>query len=129
MTDTRGTETILTVEDEDAMREVTRRILARNGYESITCVSGEEALERARSYDGELDLLLTDVVMPGMLGRELADKILLARPSTRVLYMSGYDHQTLTTQGIIDPGVVLISKPFSESSLIAKIRELLDSPN
>jgi CheY-like chemotaxis protein len=128
MTDTHAGETILTVEDEDAMREVTRRILARNGYRTITCSSGDEALERARQHDGDLRLLLTDVVMPGMLGRELADKLRAVRPSIPVLYMSGYDHQTLTTQGIIDPGVVVIPKPFSEPTLIAKIREVLDSP-
>lgn len=118
--------TILMVEDEDAMREVTRRILTRNAFDTIACGSGEEALERAGQHDGDLQLLLTDVVMPGMLGRELAGRLRGVRPAISVLYMSGYDHQTLTTQGILDPSVVLIPKPFSEPALVAKVREVLD---
>lgn len=121
-----NTDTILVVEDEDAMREVTRRILSRNAFGAIACSSGDEALARAEQYDGDLQLLLTDVVMPGMLGRELADRLRAVRPGIKVLYMSGYDHQALTTRGIIDPDIELIPKPFSEATLVAKLREMLD---
>ena len=117
---------MLVVEDEDAMREVTRRILARNGHTVLVANSGSEAIEMAQSYDGEIHLLLTDVVMPRMLGKEVADKVKAVRPLTRVLFMSGYAQPILGSHGRLDEGVILVEKPFSEAVLLAKVREVLD---
>ena len=119
-------ETVLVVEDEAALREVTRRILARNGYQVITAASGPEALEIARNYPGEIHLLVTDVVMPHMLGKEVAEQILLIKPGTEVLYMSGYARPVLASQGRLEPGVALVEKPFSEADLLAKAGQVLN---
>jgi PAS domain S-box-containing protein len=122
-----GGETVLIVEDEEALREVTRRILARNGYPVLTAASGPEALKIAEHTAADIHLLLTDVIMPHMLGKELATKIRDHHPDIRVLYMSGYAQPVLASQGTLDPGVTLVEKPFSEVSLIERIREVLDS--
>jgi nitrogen-specific signal transduction histidine kinase/CheY-like chemotaxis protein len=119
-------ETVLVVEDEAALREVTRRILARNGYQVITAASGPEALEIARNYQGEIHLLVTDVVMPHMLGKEVAEQVLLIKPETEVLYMSGYARPVLASQGRLEPGVALVEKPFSEADLLAKAGRVLN---
>ena len=121
-------QTVLVVEDEDAIREVTERILTRNGYNVISASGGEEALRLVAERTGPIDLLVTDVVMPHMLGREVAERISALRPGLRVLYMSGYAQPVLGTQGTLDEGVVLIEKPFSEVALMAKIVEVLDGP-
>ena len=119
-------ETVLVVEDEAALREVTRRILARNGYQVITAASGPEALEIARNYQGEIHLLVTDVVMPHMLGKEVAEQVLQIKPETEVLYMSGYARPVLASQGRLEPGVALVEKPFSEADLLAKAGQVLN---
>jgi hypothetical protein len=119
-------ETILVVEDEAAMREVARRILARNGYQVVVAADGPAALAAARSHTGVIDLLLTDVVMPRMLGKEVADRIRALRPRIQVLYMSGYAKPVLAAQGTLDDGITLIQKPFSEQALLGKVREVLD---
>ncbi|HEY2704490.1 MAG TPA: ATP-binding protein [Candidatus Dormibacteraeota bacterium] len=124
---TAGGETVLVVEDEEAMREVTRRILARNGYQVITARGGEDALAIVRAHDGRIDLLLTDVVMPQMLGKEVAERVAALLPGLRVLYMSGYAHPVLTSQGTLAEGVTLLEKPFSAPVLLAKVREALDA--
>jgi two-component system, cell cycle sensor histidine kinase and response regulator CckA len=121
----RGGETVLVVEDEDALREVTSRILARNGYRVLAAVGGDAAIELAAAHRGEIDLLLTDVIMPKMLGKEVAGRLAAARPGIRTLYMSGYAHPVLTSQGTLDPGVILVEKPFTASALLAKIDEVL----
>jgi two-component system, cell cycle sensor histidine kinase and response regulator CckA len=121
-----GGETILVVEDEEGMREVTERILTRNGYQVLTAANGPAALELAERHDGPIELLLTDVVMPKMLGKEVAERIVELRPGTRVLYMSGYAQPVLGTQGTLAEGVILLEKPFSEPTLLAKVRESLD---
>jgi nitrogen-specific signal transduction histidine kinase/CheY-like chemotaxis protein len=118
--------TVLVVEDEGALREVTRRILARNGYQVITAASGPEALEIARNYPGEIHLLVTDVVMPHMLGKEVAEQVLLLKPGAEVLYMSGYARPVLASQGRLEPGVALVEKPFSEAELLAKAGQVLN---
>jgi PAS domain S-box-containing protein len=123
-----GGETVLVVEDEDALREVTRRILARNGHTVLTAASGAEAIELAESYDGEIHLLLTDVVMPQMLGKEVAERIRAIRKGVEVLFMSGYAQPVLASQGTMDEGVILVEKPFTEAGLLAKVRSLLDGP-
>jgi PAS domain S-box-containing protein len=122
-----GGETILVVEDEPAMREVTRRILSRNGYRVITAGTGAEAYELARQHEETINLLLTDVIMPQMLGKEVAEKVSTVRPGIAVLYMSGYAHPVLATQGTLHPGVTLLEKPFSEPVLLEKVREVLDA--
>ena len=119
-------ETVLVVEDEAALREVTRRILARNGYQVITAANGPEALDVARDYQGEIHLLVTDVIMPHMLGKEVAEKILAIKPGTEVLYMSGYARPVLASQGRLEPGVALVEKPFSQADLLAKAGQVLN---
>jgi PAS domain S-box-containing protein len=118
-------EVVLIVEDEAALREVTRRILARNGYEVLVASSGYQAINLATANAQRLDVLLTDVVMPGMQGKEVAERVRRLRPEVRVLYMSGYTHGLLGVQGVLEPGVHLIEKPFSESSLLAKLHVVL----
>jgi CheY-like chemotaxis protein len=122
-----GHETVLVVEDEDAMREVTRRILTRSGHEVLVAASGEEAITLASSHFADIHLLLTDVVMPHMLGKEVAARIVAIRPGIRVLYMSGYAQPVLASQGTLAEGVSLIEKPFTEEQLLAKTREVLDA--
>jgi nitrogen-specific signal transduction histidine kinase/CheY-like chemotaxis protein len=119
-------ETVLVVEDEAALREVTRRILARNGYQVITAATGPEALEIARYHRGDIHLLVTDVVMPHMLGKEVAEQVLRINPRTQVLYMSGYARPVLASQGRLEPGVALVEKPFSEADLLAKVGQVLN---
>ena len=123
----RGGETVLVVEDEPSMREITRRILDRNGYQVLVAAGGEQAIALARQWEGAIDLLVTDVVMPQMLGKEVADRMVQSRPTARVLYMSGYAQPILASQGTLDPGVSLLEKPFSEASLLEKVREVLDA--
>ena len=118
-------ETVLVVEDEPAIREATRRILSRSGYHVLTAASGREAIEIASSTGGDIDVLLTDVVMPHMLGKEAADRIRVFRPGVKVLFMSGYTQGLLDTQGVAEAGVNLVEKPFTEASLLAKLRQVI----
>jgi PAS domain S-box-containing protein len=117
--------TALIVEDEDALREVTRRLLTRHGYTVITATDGVDAITVAAGYEGTIDLLLTDVIMPQMLGKEAAEKIQQDRPGIRVLYMSGYAQPILASQGRLDPDVTLLDKPFTERELLEKVNEVL----
>ena len=119
-------ETVLVVEDEPALREVTGRILARNGYEVITAANGPEALDVARDHAGEIHLLVTDVVMPHMLGKEVAEKMRIIKPGIEVLFMSGYARPVLASQGRLEPDVALVEKPFSEDDLLAKVAQVLN---
>ena len=119
-------ETVLVVEDEPAIREVTRRILERNGYQVMVSGSGAEALALAGDHRGRVDLLMTDVVMPRMLGKEVAERLRAGRPDTKVLYMSGYARPVLASTGTLDPGVILLEKPFSETALLCAVRQVLD---
>ncbi|ATE53937.1 MULTISPECIES: ATP-binding protein [Actinosynnema] len=118
--------TILLVEDQVALREVTRRLLERNGYDVITAPNGMAALRTAHDHDGHIDLVLTDVVMPGMLGKELGERVTLVRPGVAVVYMSGYAQPVLTSQGTLNPGVVLVEKPFSEAELMSKVHAAVE---
>jgi two-component system cell cycle sensor histidine kinase/response regulator CckA len=120
-------EAILVVEDEDAMREVTRRILSRGGFEVLTAANGPDALEMARAHREEIRLLVTDVIMPKMLGKEVAEQVRLLVPGIPVLFMSGYAQPILTKQGTLDTGVTLLEKPFSALTLLAKVREVMDA--
>ena len=120
-------EIVLIAEDEPAMREVTRRILARSGYQVVAVAGGREALAALTTRLEHIDVLLTDVIMPQMQGKELADKVRILQPGARVLYMSGYTQGLLGSQGVLEPGSHLIEKPFSETSLLAEMHEILDT--
>ena len=118
-------ETVLVVEDEVAVREATRRILARKGYHVITAANGRDAVAVAASYPGGIDLLVTDVIMPEMPGKEAADRIRALCPSVKVLFMSGYTEGILSDHGVLEAGINLIEKPFTEKSLLARLREVI----
>jgi signal transduction histidine kinase len=119
-------ETVLVVEDEEALRLVTQRIFARNGYRVITAPDGPAALEIARAHEGEIHLLVTDVVMPRMLGKEVAEKMREIKPGIEVLFMSGYARPVLASQGSLEPNVALVEKPFSEAELLSQAGEVLN---
>ena len=119
----RGTETILLVEDAEALRELTRSLLAENGYTVLEAGDAENAIEIARKYNGPIHLLLTDMVMPGMNGRMLADKFASIRPEMRVVFMSGYTG--FTHSGLIDSDLILLPKPFTKDILLRKLHEIL----
>ena len=119
---------VLIVEDETALHEVARRILDRNGYHVLTAASGPEAIDIVTGHPGRIDVLLTDVIMPQMMGREVAERICALQPGVRVLYMSGYTQGLLGAQGVLEPGVSLIEKPFSEPVLLAKLNDILARP-
>jgi PAS domain S-box-containing protein len=119
-------ETLLVVEDEGALREVACRILSGAGYHVLAADGGEQALDLSARHDGTIDLLVSDVVMPGMLGKELAERLVESRPGTRVLYMSGYAQPVLASQGTLDPGVALLEKPFTAADLLTAVRARLD---
>jgi PAS domain S-box-containing protein len=118
-------EVVLVVEDEEGIRDVTRRVLERGGYRVLAAPGGPEALELARGHDGPIDLLITDVIMPRMMGHELAGEIATLRPATRVMYMSGYAQPLVGTGQGLPPGTILIEKPFTEHGLLVKVREAL----
>ncbi|GIM98095.1 hybrid sensor histidine kinase/response regulator [Paractinoplanes toevensis] len=119
-------ETLLVVEDEAALRDVAGRILSGAGYRVLAAECGAAALELAAGHEGSIDLLVSDVVMPGMLGKELAERLVSIRPDTRVLYMSGYAQPVLHSQGTLDPGVALLEKPFTADDLLTAVRKRLD---
>jgi PAS domain S-box-containing protein len=123
---TSGTGTILVAEDEAALRQVVQRILRTAGYTVLTAANGEEALVASAEYTGTIRLLLTDVVMPKMGGRELAERLATSRPDMITVFMSGYAGNALHSQGGLAEGTHFISKPFSASELTQKIREILD---
>jgi len=121
-----GTETLLLVEDETSLRKLSRHLLEFCGYHVVEAENGLQALELSQQYEGMIDLLLTDVVMPGMSGRVLADKLVLQRPQTRVVYMSGYTGQTVGEHGVLAEGSFFLPKPFTREALARKVREALD---
>ena len=121
-----GDETVLVVEDEETIREVMRRILTRHGYQVILAANGAQAIAIAEDLSHTIDLAITDVVMPGMLGREVTERISEIRPGTRLIYMSGYAAGVLDSGGRLEPGRALVEKPFSEAELLTVIRQALD---
>jgi two-component system cell cycle sensor histidine kinase/response regulator CckA len=123
-----GSETILLVEDQPEVRSVTRAALTRRGYTVIEASQGEEALQIVEGHPGTIHLLLTDVVMPAMGGRELARRLLHRRPHLRVLYTSGYADTAIVHHGVVESDVAFIQKPYTPDSLLHKVREVLDSP-
>ncbi len=122
-----GTETILLVEDEDSLRELARVCLQSAGYTILEARSGQEAIEIGRQYGGNIQLLLTDVVMPGISGSALAATLVKTQPAMRVLFMSGYAYDIITRHGVLSPEVTLLEKPLTISSLLTKVREVLDA--
>jgi PAS domain S-box-containing protein len=122
-----GTETILLVEDEANLRYLARQFLEKQGYHVIEAADGAVAIQVAVAHDGVIHLLLTDVIMPGMNGREVARRISEIRPNTKVLYMSGYTENVIGHNGTLDAGVRLLQKPFTLRDLKNKVREVLDS--
>lgn len=123
-----GTETILLAEDDDAIRAMMRGLLARAGYTVLEAARGRDALRLAVEHEGTIHLLLTDVVMPEIGGRELFERLAALRPGTRALYMSGYTDDAVLRHGVQRSEVAFLAKPFTIAALIAKVREVLDQP-
>ncbi|MGA7626839.1 MAG: PAS domain S-box protein [Candidatus Acidiferrales bacterium] len=123
----RGSETVLLVEDEKGVRELAREYLEMTGYSVIEAENGHTALELAAMHVGEIHLLMTDVVMPGISGRELAERVRSIRPGTKVLFMSGYADQAVVSHGILDTDSALLQKPFTMAALASKLREILSA--
>ena len=121
-----GFETILLAEDEGGVRRILKTSLRALGYCVLSAPTGEAALEMARAHMGPIDLLLTDVIMPGMSGRDLAREIRATRPSTAVVYMSGYTDEAVVRHGMLEPGTEFLEKPFAPSTVAQRIREVLD---
>ena len=120
-----GTQTVLLVEDEKSLRELSRRLLQRHGYTVLVAADAAEALRLFREHPS-IDVLLTDVVMPGASGPELTRQLMEERPGLRVLYMSGYTEEAIVQHGVIKPGIAFLNKPFTSEALGQKIREVLE---
>jgi CheY-like chemotaxis protein len=122
-----GSETILVVEDESAILEMATDMLQHLGYTVLSAISPSEALKKCGMHSGKVDVLMTDVIMPEMNGRELAQRLLVNQPWIKCLFMSGYTADIIGQQGVLDEGIHFIQKPFSHSLLAAKVREVLES--
>jgi two-component system cell cycle sensor histidine kinase/response regulator CckA len=121
----RGSETILLVEDEEPLRKLCTEFLEQLGYRMLAASNAKEAIALVEGYSGKIDLLITDVVMPGLPGPELADALVALRPDLKVIFISGYAEGSLAPNGILKPGTVLVNKPFTIRALTAKLREVL----
>jgi len=120
-----GSETVLLVEDEESVRQLVRDTLEARGYKVLEAEDGEAGLQTAKEFAGTIDVIITDVVMPGMSGRELAQRVTEARPETKVLYLSGYTEEAIAHEGALDPGTAFLQKPFTLQVLSRKVREVL----
>ena len=123
----RGSETILLVEDDPQLRALSSSVLAHCGYKVLVAGRTRGGLAICRSNQRDIRLLITDVIMPGMNGRQLAEQILQISPDVRVLYISGYTNNAIVHYGVLDTGLWFLPKPFTLSALVAKVREVLDS--
>jgi PAS domain S-box-containing protein len=121
-----GSETVLLAEDEDAVRALAHAVLQRQGYTVLEAANGDQAIATCEQHTGPIHLLLTDVIMPGMSGCELADRLAQRYPKAKVLYMSGHTDDTIARHGILDPGVAFLQKPFAPSALARRVREVLE---
>jgi two-component system cell cycle sensor histidine kinase/response regulator CckA len=122
-----GTETVLVVEDEDSVRGVACALLRQYGYQVLEARNAGEAILISEQRQEDIDLMLTDVIMPNMNGRLLADRLMPLRPKMKVVFMSGYTDNAITHNGILEPGTAFLQKPFVPKSLLGKIREVLDT--
>jgi CheY-like chemotaxis protein len=122
-----GDETVLLVEDEPEVRSLVQRILKTQGYTVVTAANPDEALAVAREFKGTIQVMVTDIVMPGMSGLQLAERLMPTRPNMRVLFVSGYTHDAIGPQGILEPGTAFLQKPFTPNALARKVREVLES--
>ncbi len=124
----RGDETVLVVEDEEMVRDLTVQLLTSLGYTVLHAGTGGKALALSRQHAGRIELLITDVIMPHMNGRELADQLTEQRPGLKVLYASGYSEDVIASHGVLDEGVELVAKPYSLDQLAVRVRDVLDRP-
>ena len=122
-----GHETILLVEDEAAVRDLARDVLQANGYTVLEARHGSEALRICERHSGPIHLMLTDVVMPGMSGRQLADRVAPLQPNMTMLYMSGYTSNAIVHRGVLDAGTAFLQKPFTPDALARRVREVLNA--
>ncbi|MEQ1731189.1 MAG: response regulator, partial [Vicinamibacterales bacterium] len=122
-----GTETVLLVDDDAALRRLTARMLEAAGYRVLAAAGGESALQLLQQHDEPIHLLLSDVVMPGMSGRQLGEQLAQVRPGTKTLFMSGYTDDTIVRHGVLDAQVNFLHKPFTTVALRRKVREVLDA--
>jgi CheY-like chemotaxis protein len=123
-----GSETVLLAEDEEAVRRLALQVLQMNGYRVLEAANGNAALLLCERHTEPIHLLITDVIMPEMSGRELADRLAKLRPEMKVLFMSGYTDNAIVHQGVLDAGANFIQKPFPTDALARKVREVLDAP-
>ncbi len=121
-------ETILVVDDQPGLRKVVQRALEAAHYRVLVAADGDEALLTSARHPGEIDLVLTDVVMPRMSGGALGAEVAKQRPNLKVLYMSGYTDDAIANHGVLDPGTKFLAKPFTAPELVRKVREALDTP-
>lgn len=122
-----GKETILLVEDEPLVRELAVRTLRKAGYEVLEAANGTEALRVSETHEGEIHLLMTDVVLPQMSGKALAEQLQAIRPEIRILYSSGYTDNTIVHHGVLEASVAFLQKPYTPAALARKVREVLDA--
>jgi hypothetical protein len=123
----RGSETVLVAEDQEEVRKLTRRVLEARGYAVLAAANGSEALQLAEKHTGPIHLLVTDVIMPEMSGREVARLLAASRPEMKVLYLSGYADESIVHHGVLEPGIAFLQKPFTAEALGGKVREVLDA--
>jgi CheY-like chemotaxis protein len=123
-----GTETVLVAEDDPLLLPLARDVLKRLGYTVLEARTPADAMAVAQAHKGINHLLVSDVVMPGESGLQLARRLLEVRPNLRVLYISGYSDEAIVRHGLLDPGTIFLQKPFSPAALARKVRELLDAP-
>jgi DNA-binding NtrC family response regulator len=124
----RGTETVLLVEDEEGVRTLARLILQIKGYKVLETRNGGEALLVCEQYKEQIHILVTDLIMPNMSGKELAERLSLLRPKMKVLYLSGYTDDTIGRHGMLDAKVAFLHKPFTPDGLAHMVRDVLDKP-
>jgi two-component system cell cycle sensor histidine kinase/response regulator CckA len=123
-----GSGTVLVVEDEPIVRELVREMLTTSGYAVLAAPNGRAAVEVAGAHDGPIDVLMTDVVMPGMSGQQVAELVATERPDMRVLFTSGYTEDAISNHGVLRPGASFLEKPFTAAQLGQKLHELLRTP-
>jgi len=122
-----GNETVLLVEDETIVRNFAVKALTQQGFNVYSAVDGADALKIAEGIDGDIHILVTDVVMPEMNGRTLAEKMLLLRPATKVIYASGYNEDSFIQEGVREDNIVFLQKPYTHQMLAQKVRDVLDN--